>query len=217
MTKPAETPPAPNPDIDEHLHGLWQKYGQMVVYACGLILLFYVGRAGWGYISSEKESSIRQAFSAAKTPEQLKAFVSDHPDHPLAAVADVEIGDQAYAAGQMDTAISSYREAILHLKGDPLEARARIGLAMAQIAAGQAPEGEAALRALLDDPGQIAVVRVEAGYQLANLAATAGRQADVQKLALQMMQIDPNSPWTQKAFTLSSSTASAIFPGAAGK
>ena len=62
--------------------------------------------------------------------------------------------------------------------------------------------GVAALRELSGDLHQFKAVRAEATYQLASLAASAGRADEVQKLSVQVMQIDPNSSWAQRAFAL---------------
>jgi predicted negative regulator of RcsB-dependent stress response len=198
--------------VDEQLHGWWQKYGQSVAIACGVVLLFYVGRMGWDYIRSEQESSLQQEFVEAKTPEQLRAFADAHPGDKLASLAEITMADQAYAAGQIPTALAAYRKAADELKGDPLGTRAEMGVAMTEIQGGQTSAGEAALRQILADNSKLAVVRVEAGYQLASLAANSGKGAETQQYAAQMMQIDPNSPWTQRAFALSLENAPAAGP-----
>jgi len=208
---PSTEPVAPtvSPDLDEHLHGIWQKYGQAFLVLCGLLLVFYLGKAGWDYIQAQREEGVQEEYAAAALPDQLRAFVAAHPGHVLAAVAQLQLADQAYAAGRAAEAIPAYTQAADQLKGGPLEARAQLGLAMAQIQAGQTTDGQALLHQLADDTRQSAIVRAEAGYQLASLAASAGRVDEVQKLALQLMQIDPNSPWTQRAFSLEASLAPA--------
>jgi hypothetical protein len=76
---------------------------------------------------------------------------------------------------------------------------------MAKIAAGKTAEGETALKSLAGDAAQLKGIRAEASYHLASLAAEAGRADDVKKYSEQVAQIDPSSPWTQRAMTLRAS------------
>jgi len=201
--------PVVHPDLDERLLGLWQQYGQTLLVVVCLVLVFYLGRAGWDYYQAQQEAGVRQEYAAAALPEQLKSFVAAHPTHPLAGVAELQLADEAYAAGRAADAVADYSQAAGILKGGPLAARAQLGLAMAQIQSGQAAEGQAGLQALADDAHQLTVVRAEATYQLASLAASAGHPDEVQKRATQLLQLDPSSPWTQRAFSLQAAAAPA--------
>lgn len=212
MPMPAESP-SPNspavpptsavsPDVDEHLHGFWKKYGQAASIGLLLVLAFYLGRAAIAYFSEQREEGVQTDFAAAHTPEQIRAFVAAHPDHELSGLADLELADQAYSAGQASAALSGYNEAKRVLKDPALASRAAIGSAMVQIQLGQVDSGTAALRKLMDDTTQLPVVRAEAGYQLATLAAAAGQADEVQRLAVQLVQIDKDGPWTKNAFNL---------------
>jgi predicted negative regulator of RcsB-dependent stress response len=212
MTNPANPPspqsagaetPAPSP-VDEGLQNFWKKNGNAILVLCALVLLGYVGKAGWEYFAREREAGIQQEFAAADAPEKLQAFADAHPSHALAGLAELRIADFAYASGRLDSAIIGYGRAIDILKTGPLAARARLGLAMAKIQSGLTGEGEASLHQLADDPTQYKAIRAEATYQLASLAASSGQGAEVEKYSVQLMQIDPNSPWTQRAFGLQS-------------
>jgi hypothetical protein len=149
-------------------------------------------------------------------PENLQAFAESHPGHPLAGVAEVRLADAAYAAGRMEEAKVDYAKSLASLTTGPIAARARLGLAMAEVQTGQSTDGEGLLHRLADDPNQYRPIRTEATYQLASLAASAGLAADVRKYSVQLMQIDPNSPWTQRAFGLQAElpSPSSSAPGA---
>jgi hypothetical protein len=68
---------------------------------------------------------------------------------------------------------------------------------------------------LLNDTTLLKQIRCEAGYHLASVAAAAGRNADVQKFAEQVMQIDATSPFAERAFALRSSVNELVgVPGA---
>jgi hypothetical protein len=188
--------------VDEQLHDFWKKNSSFLLIVCGLVLLGYLGKEGWEYFAQQREAGVQAEFAAASSPEKYQAFADAHPDHVLTGVADLRLADFSYAAGRMEAAISSYGKAIEILKTGPLAARARLGLAMAKIQSGEKADGEAGLHELADDTAQFKAIRAEATYQLASLAASAGQGAEVQKLLVQLTQIDPNSPWTQRAYSL---------------
>jgi predicted negative regulator of RcsB-dependent stress response len=193
--------PALSP-VDEHLHGFWKKNGQAILVLCGIVIVFYLGKAGWDAFSTSQQESIEKEFAAATTPEKLQAFATAHADNVLGGIAQLQIGDTAYAAGRMVEAISGYGQAVTILKSGPLFARAELGLAMSKIQSGATSEGEASLRRLAEDTKGYEAIRTESYYQLASLAAAAGNASEVQRLGMSVMQINPNSPWAQRAFAL---------------
>jgi tetratricopeptide (TPR) repeat protein len=173
-----------------------------VYVACAIVLLGIVGKGGWDYLADEKEAAVGNDYAASTTPDQLRTFAAEHSVSPLAGAADLQLADQAYAAGKAAEAADDYQKALAALPPGPFVARAHLGLAMAQVQAGRTSEGESGLRQLVNDPTQLKAVRAEATYQLASLAAAAGRPDEVRKLSEQIMQLDPSSPWTQRAFGL---------------
>jgi len=221
MTTPA-TPASPNPagddrnlvavdatyaamSFEDKLHLFWKNNGTAVLVLCSLVLLGIVGKGGWDYLAAQKEAGIENDYAAATTPEQLKAFIATHAGHTLAGVAQLHLADDAYAAGKAGDALAAYDQVVATLKTGPLAARAQLGRAMAEIQSGKSADGAADLKLLANDPSQFKGLRVEAAYQLASLAAGNGNAADVQKYSDQLMQIDPASPWTQRAMALRAS------------
>jgi len=218
MTTPA-TPSRPKPAgddrnlvaVDEHyaaptfedkLQIFWKNNGTAVLAGCTLVLLAIVGWGVWGRIQESRERGVEQEYAAVKTAEQRKAFIAAHPNHSLAGIGQLVLADEAYAAGKGAEAVTGYDQALQVIKTGPLAARAQLGRAMAKVLAGKATEGAADLKQLAGDVNQLKGVRVEAAYDLASLAAEAGNAADVQKYSDQLMQIDPASPWTQRALAL---------------
>ncbi len=197
------------PSFEDKLHGFWKKNGTVVIVLCVLVLVGIVAKGGWDYLQSQKEVEIEKDYAAATTPEKLKSFAAANSGHSLAAVAQLRLADDAYTAGKYADAITGYEQVVATLKTGPLATRAQLGSAMSKISSGKTAEGETALKALANDAAQAKGVRVEASYQLASLAAEAGRADDVKKYADQVAQIDPASPWTQRAMTLRSSLPAA--------
>ena len=189
-------------DLDHHLKNFWEKYNRAVYAVCCVILAAILAKGGWDYFAGQREAAIEAEFAAATGLPAQKAFVSAHPDHPLAGVAELQIADAAYAANQVGEALAGYAQAADILKTGPLAARARLGLAMAKIQSGRQDEGAADLRALVGDAQGYKTIRSEAAYHLASLAAAAGRSSELQGLSTQLMQMDPDGQWTQRVFAL---------------
>lgn len=191
--------------FDEKLQVLWQKYRGAVLGVCAVVLLAILGKGGWEILQRKKEEEVRQAYAAATTNDQLKAFSAAQGNHPLAAVAQIRLADDAYKAGKGADAVAAYDKAISILKDGPLLARAQLGRALAKVQAGKSAEATTELKKLAEDANQLKAIRVEAGYHLTSLAVEAGNAADAQKYSDQLMQIDPTSPWTQRGLALRAS------------
>lgn len=218
MTSPA-TPSAPKPSGDDHklvsvdenyiaptfedkLHIFWKKNGTAVYVVCGLIVVGILAKGGYAYMQDQKEQDIEKSYQAATTSEQKKAFAAANPDHALAGVAQLAIADEAYAAGKSAEAIAGYDKALTVLKTGPLAARAQIGRAVSKVQAGKTAEAVTDLKQIAGDTAQPKGNRAEAMYDLASIAAEDKNGADVQKYADQLMQLDPSSPYAQRAMML---------------
>jgi predicted negative regulator of RcsB-dependent stress response len=212
-------PPVPPVDItanpDVVLIGFWEKNRDILMIACLLILAAIVGRGAWQYFSAQKELGVEKDYAEATSPEQLRAFAEAHPDHALAGVAELRVADAAYQAGQNADALAAYDRASAMIKTGILAARAQLGAAVIKIQNGQGAEGVATLQQLANDPKQFSNIRAEATFHLASLAADAGRADETRQLATQLMQIDPSSPWTQRAFALQAQLAAPAAPASA--
>lgn len=215
MTDPAtsaDSQPAAEPHPDEQFRIFWQKYGKGVLALFAAAVLAVCAKGFWDYLAARRDASLQEEFAAADTPAKLRAFADAHAGETLAGVAELRLADEAYGSGRVGEALAGYEKAAGAIKAGPLAARVQLGLALCKIQAGQAADGEAALARLLDDAQQLNAVRAEAGYHLASAAATAGRSADVQKYAAQILQIDPSSPWAQRAFALEATLPPAPAP-----
>jgi len=214
MTTPAASN-TPNPadvpvPLDEKLRSFWARYGNAIYVLVGLIALGIVAKGGLDYLAAQKELEIEKAFSACTTPESFKAFAADHRNHPLGALVELKIADEAFLTAKFAEAVTGYEKAVADLQPGPFQARAKLGLAVSKLRAGHVEDGEAALRQLLSDETQYKLVRCEAGYDLAEQAVASNRPADVQKIAEQLMQIDPTSPFAERTFALRTDTGAAV-------
>jgi hypothetical protein len=235
MTMPA-SPSNPNPAGDDRklvevnettavtfedkLHVFWKKNRNAVLILCGLVLAGILAKGAWDHLSRQKEVDVEKAYAAATTPEQLKAFAASHPDHALGGIAQLRIADEAYTAGKSADAMAAYEKAVSALKSGPLAARAQLGCALAKAQAGKTAEATNDLKQLANDTNQLKAIRAEAAYHLTSLAVEASNATDAQKYSEQLMQIDPTSPWTQRAIairaTLPAAPANATAPATKG-
>ena len=188
--------------LEDKLHVFWQKNGTVVLAICGLVLVGIIAKGGWDYLGRQKERDIEKDYAAATTPEARKAFAVSHPEHSLGGIAQLRLADEAYAAGKPAEALAGYESTLKFIKEGPLASRARLGLALSKVLTGKTAEGIADLKQIAADSSQFKGVRAEAAYQLTSLAADAGNGADVQKYADQLMGIDPQSAWSQRAIAL---------------
>jgi TolA-binding protein len=209
------TPSNANPtDIpvsaEERLRKAWGAYGSLVYIACAVVAAGILAKGGWDYLNVQKELGIKKDFAECATPDAYRTFIGNHPGHVLTGVAELILANDAYAGGKYTDAVAVYGSAIADLPAGPAQSNARMGLAMSLAQTGKSAEAESSLRLLMNDPSQLKATRTEAGYHLAELAIADGRGADVQKLAEQVMQIDPSSPFSERTFTLRPPVASAL-------
>lgn len=191
--------------FEDKLHLFWKKNRNGVIGVIAIVLLAIAGKEGWEYLQRQKDADVKAAYASATTSDLQKAFIAAHPDHVLAGIAHLRMADDAYKAGRSADAINAYTNAIAALKTGPLAARAQLGRAIAKAQSGKTADAIADLKQLADDKNQFKAIRAEAVYDLTSLAAEAGNAADTQKYSDQLMQIDPTSPWTQRALALRTS------------
>lgn len=193
------------PTLEDKLNLFWKNNGNAILVLCGLVVLGIIGKGGWEYLQGQKELDVEKAYAAAATPEALKAFAAAHAGHALAGITQLRLADDAYAAGKTADALAGYEQALATIKTGPLAARAQLGRALSRAQGGKTAEATADLKQLANDANQFKGARSEAAYQLASLAADANQPDDVQKYSMLLMQIDPTSPWTQRALALRAS------------
>jgi predicted negative regulator of RcsB-dependent stress response len=188
--------------FEDKLRLLWKRHSTLIIAFCVVVAVAIVGYGLWERQEASEEADLESAYAAASTPEALKSFADAHPEHTLAATAYLRMGDDAFATGKTADAQTNYEKALKIFKDGPLASRTKLGLAITKVVGGKATEGAADLKQLVDDANQFKGIRAEAAYHLASLAAESSNGADVQKYSDLLMQIDPASPWTQRAMVL---------------
>lgn len=190
------------PGLEEKLQQFWLRNRRGLMLLGVVVLVAIIAKGAWEYLAVQKELDIGRSYAAAKTTEQLRTFAQDQGGHELAGVAWLQVADANYAAGNYSEAVSAYQESRKTLSTGPLADRGALGLAMAQLQAGNTAEGQAALKQLVDATGIAKGVQVEAAYHLASFAQVNGKADEVKQYVDRIMQIDPASAWAQRAMTL---------------
>ncbi len=194
--------------FEDKVNLFWKNNSKLVIGACVVVVLAIAGKGLMDYLAREKQAKIGEAYAAATTSDQLKSFSAAHAGNSLAALAQLRLADEAYAAGKSADAIAGYDTAATILADSPLGARARLGRALAKLQTGKTTEATAELKAIADDTKLLKAARSEAAYHLTGLAVDAGNTTDVQKFIDQLTQIDPDprtNPWSQRAMMLRAS------------
>jgi hypothetical protein len=204
------TPAAPSspkdaeivPSAEQRLKMMWERYGGLIYFTCGIVALGILAKGGWEYLNVQKELGIQKEFSECTTPDSFLSFAAKHPGHALAGVAEETVADNYFTAGRYPDALKAYASAVTDLPEGPVRSHARLGQAMSLDLTGKTSEAESDFRQIMDDTTQLKTIRCEAGYHLAGIALAAGRGTDVPKIAEQLMKIDSSSPFSERAFML---------------
>lgn len=204
------------PTFEDRLRLFWEKNSRAILAAVVFVLGVILAKGGYEIIHARQQKAVAADYAAAATEDQLKAFVADHPDHTLGGLAQLRLADTAYAAGNFDAARAAYDKAAGILKTNTFGQRARLGAAISAVQAGAAAAGETALKQLVADLNLSNLVRAEAAYNLALLAAGAGNVAEAVRLIEQTTTMDAEGPWAERATllrtTLPTAEAAAAIP-----
>ncbi len=198
------------PTFEDRLRLFWENNSRTVLAACAIVMVGILAKGGYEIFSAQREKSIAADYAAVTSDEQLKLFASSHADHALGGLAELRLADQAYAAGNFTDARSFYVKAAGILKNTTFGQRARLGGAICSVQAGLNTEGEAALKLLTADLAVAKMVRAEAAYHLASLAAASGNSAEAIRYVEQVASIDLEGQWAERATLLRASLPQAI-------
>jgi predicted negative regulator of RcsB-dependent stress response len=203
--KPTSEEPTPvyEPAFETAVQSFWAKNQKVVLILVGLVLLAIVGREAWQYLAASREQGVQADYAkAGDQAAKLESFAAANSGHALAGVAYLRIADEKFTAGDYKTAAANYQKAAGNLKNPVMLGRSRLGAAISQLNAGDAAAGEAALKGISADASLDKGVRAEATYDLAALAAEAGKADDVKKYSEEVSKIDATSSWAQRATLL---------------
>lgn len=206
------------PTFEDRLRIFWEKNSRAIVVGCVLVLAAILGKGIYEYTRAQREKALAAEFGEARAAEgdaKLKAFAAEHGEHALGGLAQLAIADRAYSTANYAEARSAYEKAAHVLKNNAFGQRARLGAAVAAVQGGAAAEGEAALKQIVADLTLDKLVRSEAAYHLASLAAATGNAPEAIRLIEQATVIDPEGHWADRASMLRATLPTPAEPEAA--
>ena len=197
------TPAIAVPPLEVRFEAFWVNNRRQILTLCASILLFIVGREGWNYFAAQREQGVQHDYSAATGNEaKLAAFAAEHTGHSLSGAAFLTLADAKFTASEYAAAGDLYAKAQANLQNEALVGRAKLGVAISKLNGSDRAGGEAALKAISADATLFKVIRAEASYHLASLAAEAGNAVDVVKYTEEISKLDTGGAWAQRGLML---------------
>lgn len=193
--------------LEDRLFLFWKNYRNAVLVAIVVILGAIVGREVWARMAASREQAISEAFGAADSLEAKRAFANEHPDHPLAGAALLQVGDEQYQNGDYNAAWEAYSEAARLIDDPVLAARARLGAGVSQLQMGQNAEGESTLRQIVEDANVVEAIRAEARLHLAAMEVGTGDIERAREDLDALIQMNAARMWAQQIALLESQIA----------
>ncbi len=199
----ADGVPVSEPTFEEKVQVFWIENKNTILLTCALIVVVLVGKELVLHYIDRREKAIGVEFAQAENDAaKLAAFTAAHPDHKLAGLAWLAMGDIAFKAGNYTDAAADYAKAGPLTVGSAFGGRARIGEAFSQSLGGDKATAETSFKAIVDDMALPASTRAEARYHLAVIAVEAGRVEDARKELDELQSVDLQGAWLQRAMVL---------------
>ena len=215
MTKIAasEDPQPEQPEfLDEKLRTAWERYGRLIYALIAIVALAIIAKERQLSCCMEQEGTCsKKGLCGCDDARRLPAVCGGAQGAPWRRrSSSFKFADESYLDWKFAEAVSGYTKAVADLPAGPFQDRAKLGLAMSQVRDGKSADGEAALRLILNDESQLKTIRCEAGYDLADIAASTGRLDEVQKLAERLAHRSTRrTPFPSGPFALRSENAAA--------
>ena len=192
----------PDADMEERFNDFWKKNGVSVFGGIAVGAAIVIGIQLYQHLQQKKEDEIRAEFAAAATVEAKAAFASAHPDHQLAALAQLQIADSRYQEGEFEAAASLYADSAAVFADPTLVTRARLGQGISLLQAGTTDAGQAILEAVALDSSALDQTRGEAAYHLAVSYWEGGDKEKALETTEIVLQLDSAPFWVYRANAL---------------
>ncbi|WP_309384529.1 tetratricopeptide repeat protein [Cerasicoccus frondis] len=190
-------------DLEDRAWLYWQNNKGTIIAAIVIAILGVVGVNTWKMMQANQVTSLQEEYSqAVGDAEKLQAFGAANGEAKLGGIALLKAADDKYAAGDYDSAIGLYQQSLTPLKETIIVGRARLGVGMSQIKAGQADAGKNTLSAIIESSNILAAIRAEAALEVAQLELAAGNRDAAQKLLQKVSDMENVTYWKSMAQSL---------------
>ncbi|MDQ8181243.1 hypothetical protein [Pelagicoccus sp. SDUM812005] len=161
-------------DLEDQVVMFWDKNKGIILGSVAFIFAAFLGYQGIKFMQHRAEENLKAGYQAAITSEAKAAWAADEAGKPLSGFAFKELGDEAYAAGDLAKAEGYYREAAKSAAA-PVDQAATVALAVTLIDQDKLSEAKELLQSIANDSSALA--QAEAQYRLAFLASQEGDAA----------------------------------------
>ena len=158
-------------DLEDSVYLFWEKNKGYVIAGVAFIFAVFLGYQGLKFLQARGEQKLQEGYAEASDSKAKEAWAASESGKPLAGFAFKELGDEAFAAGELEKAEEFYREA-MEATEEPVKEAATIALAVTLIALDKGGEAKTLLQPIADNPAAFA--QAEAQYRLAFLASQEG-------------------------------------------
>lgn len=190
-------------DFEDRMWLFWQNNKVGIVAAIVIAILGVVGINTWQMMQKSQLASMQQQYAASVgDPGKLESFGAANSDKILGGLALLEAADDKYAAGDFAAAAGLYRQSLEPLQESVVVYRARLGLAVSQVKAGQTDQGKTTLRELFNSQTALASVRGEAGVELAQLELAEGNRDAAAQILNRVESLSNAEYWKSRAKNL---------------
>lgn len=189
-------------DIEDRVWLFWKRNRTTIIGIIAVVVVVTLSFSVYDLWKSQRAEKVQNAYLSAENPQALAAFAEQYKGEALAAVAALQLADDAYRAEQYDKAAGLYAEAVPALKPAPeLQQRARLGEAVSVFLAGKDPKAEK-LTAFAQDGTVYDAYRAQADYQLALIAVEAKDFLTARSWLEQLASLTQSGVWAERAQTL---------------
>lgn len=186
-------------EFEDKVWLFWARNKAAIIAGAVAALLAVVAVQGYRIYQEKKLAQLQDSYIQASQSGALESFGQQHADTTLGGLALLESADKQYAEENYTAAAKLYQEAILPLNNTPFAQRARLGLGMSQLKAGQKNEAINTLKALADDSQAIGALRGEAAYNIAIFSVSEKDFATAQTWIDRISKIPNASFWGERA------------------
>ncbi|WP_309400119.1 tetratricopeptide repeat protein [Cerasicoccus maritimus] len=190
-------------DLEDRAWLYWQNNKGTIIAAIVIAILGVVGVNTWKMMQANQVANLQEDYSLAiGDAEKLQSFGAANSDTALGGIATLKAADDKYTAGEFETAIGLYQQSVPALKDTVIVGRARLGVGMSQIKAGQTDAGKATLTTLMDSAAILAAIRAEAALEVAQLELASGNRDAAQKILENVTEMENVTYWKRMAEAL---------------
>ena len=194
-------------DLDDQLVVFWNRYKNQVVLLLLVALATIVGVQVAKWWSAKSMGDRSAAYSIATTEAEKEAFADKNSRRNIGGAAYLELADMAYSDGEFSKAAGLYEKAFQALDLILLKQRSHLGLALANLQAGNTEDAVESLQAAANNGDYLDAAKAEALYHLSVIEWEKANFASMLDYHDQIDRLGNPGLWQSKAQALQRTVA----------